>query len=583
MATGLIGTWPPGTEVLFPSAPVGPGDIFDQMPWEQPTEDNPWVEPDTEWEFPGDPGWEGGDPPGTDGDPGWQGGDPPISTWNPGSGGSGDGGTVTTETEDGGPWVIDITANRLLFYRIEVHDGDGDFITSVPGWISGKLLLTMDRASELEFTIPYDAEGAADLVRPNIVWLRNRWGFVVDTFVIQKRKPHGNGDASYITVFCTGCISQLGEEIVDEYDGTEAGLTVEDHVTALMDLQAKADWITVGQISSAIAETEVKFYAQDTTIHAALLALQLVLPQSERGRLYVDPQRRLQWRDAVGDQTEQIITRGRNVYAIDAEVDYGRMINRVYMYGEGQDPAYRLTLIDAGEDDEFLDNASSIATYGLRAYRKQDRRIRKPETLLLFAQRILEEFAVPPVTVDVELLDVAKADDAPAGWQDIYIGGLYRVQDSDLGLDTSIEIVSIETDLSHPVPIRVNLTNQVRDLADLFTILIEATQQPLDVDGERYPTMGRNYSAYDPREARKGDTRWNTADDRAEMYDGTEWREMGGGDDLHHTAATKGALPTASGVNVASVGRVDGVTAENGMFCVPNPDRDGWDALNFWE
>jgi len=53
--------------------------------------------------------------------------------------------------------------------------------------------------------------------------------------------------------------------------------------------------------------------------------------------------------------------------------------------------------------------------------------------------------------------------------------------------------------------------------------------------------------------------------------------------EYHYKATTKAGLQDASTVPVESVGRVDGVGADNGMFCVPNPTKSGWAALNFWE
>jgi hypothetical protein len=77
------------------------------------------------------------------------------------------------------------------------------------------------------------------------------------------------------------------------------------------------------------------------------------------------------------------------------------------------------------------------------------------------------------------------------------------------------------------VPIRVELANQVRNLSDVIGNIATALYQPLDVDGDRYPTMGRNYSDREPREARAGDVRWN--DGRPQMHDGTDWQDSGGG------------------------------------------------------
>lgn len=55
------------------------------------------------------------------------------------------------------------------------------------------------------------------------------------------------------------------------------------------------------------------------------------------------------------------------------------------------------------------------------------------------------------------------------------------------------------------------------------------------------------------------------------------------GENFHYLSTIKADLPDASTVDIRSFGRVDGVGSDNGMVCVPNPDGDGWDALNFFE
>lgn len=584
--TALIGDFEIGVQPLWPPAELGLPDFFDRPSWERPTDDRPYDPPvpvGGDDPFPGSPGFGGpGNSPPSMGTPGFDPTTLQTLIYTPGTGGTG--GTITQVMSDGTTISILITSNRTRVYRIEVYDGDGDKICGVPGWTSGKLTRKLDHASTLEFSIPWDGEGAADLVRPNVVWLRDQWGFVIETFQIQRRCLRGSGDSSFIDVTCQGAIGQLGEEIVIQYAQDVATTTVIEHVEALLALQVKDAPMTLGEIDDEIAEIELPFFAMDTTIHAALLQIQMALPKEFRGRMYVDPQRRFQWRVAPGDDGAQVITRKRNVRGIESEIDYTALVNEIWMYGDGQDPATRLKLSDLeGHEDDYLQDTVSVSTYGVHPAIKVDRRIRYPETLHRVAERILEEFAEPPVVVRVDVLDLAKADDAPGGWENIEIGGQYRVVDLVLGIDQVVEIVGIETDLTRPVPIRVELANQTRSLGDLISGLVDALQQPIDVDGERYPTMGRNYTDHEPRNPRAGDTRWNT--DRGQMYDGTEWRDMGGGeggDPIWYEAATKAELPDPATVAATALGRVtSGALA--GMVCVVSPDGESWDAINFLE
>jgi hypothetical protein len=582
--SALIGDFEIGTQPLWPAASVTIADVFDLPAWERPTGDTGYTAPEGTETFTGTPGFggTGGTEPST-GTPGFDGEPTTASFWSIGDESDpNDGGAITVVGIDGTVTLIPIYAHRVRFWRVEVYDEDGVRVAYVPHIISGKLQRKLDQASTLEFKVAFGSEGASDLTRPNYIVLRDRWGFVVDTFQIQRRRPIGQGDASYIEIVAQGKIAQLRDEVVLEYNAATAGITVGDHVAALLALQAQAALIELGTIEPEIADIELPFYVADSNIHAALLQLQTAIPKDFRGRFYLDAKGKFQWRLIPGDTGEQVITRGRNVQNVQAETDYSLLVNRVYMYGDGLDVRDRLKLTDAGEAEEYLEDAASVTAWGLSPAIKVDRRIRHPETLLRVATRILEEFATPQVKIDVDLLDLAKADGI-AGWRDIEIGGKYRVVDTTLGVDTTVEIVGIEVDFSRPVAIRVELANQTKTLGDLIGDLVDSLQQPLDVDGDRYPTMGRNYSEREARVARAGDVRWNDGTDKGQMHDGADWQDIGAGDELHFQATTKAGLTAASGVDVRSFGRVEGSGSDNGMVCVPNPAKSGWDALNFWE
>lgn len=575
MSTALIGDHEFGTLPRWPLPEITVADFFDRPSWERPTTTRPYEQPGGTESYTGSPGFGStGQSAGSTGTPGFAGGaSSGGSTWTPGDGVSGAG--AISIYGFGGTITINVEPQRRTFYNIEIHAPNGDLLTRVTDWISGNAKLQTENASMLDFMIPVNSESAAELTRPNTIWLRDRWGFVIETFQIQKRRPRGIGDAAYIAVECQSEISQLSEEVLLRYEG--ATLPVLDHVTAILDEQAKDSPLTLGTIDPEIADIELPFFSEDTTIHAALLQLQLALPKAQRGYIYVDPQRRVQWRMVVGDNTEQVITRQRNVYSVEAEVDYSRTVNRIFLFGEGQDTLSRLTLLDAGEPEKYIEDTDSITAYGLAPFLKVDRRIRNPETLLKTAQRILDEFSEPPVTVTVDLLDLAKSDSAPTGWEDIYLGGKYRVVDTELGINSSIEIVGIDINLAHPVPLRVDLANQTRELSDFVSEIIDALQQPLDVDGDRYPTMGRNYSDQDPREARVGDTRWNDAEDRLEAFDGDTWRGAGSSDvnpdPIWYKATTRGGLD--SDVADTALGRVTAGTDVGRVF-IRDYINGGW-------
>jgi hypothetical protein len=595
VSLGLIGDALIGSNFFWPQPGVLAPDFFDRPSWERPTADNPYVPPLTEPDFSGmTPGFEGieADEYSED-DPGFDGSLPPLTFWEQGdTADPNDGGTVVIVTPDGQVQSIAIRAERQEFYRVEVYTPDGDLVSRIPGWTRGRLTRVLDRASALSLTVPIGEEGVADLVRPNVIWLRDRWGFVIDTFQIQKRIPRGSNDASYVDIEAQGRITELVGEVILSYT-EEDRIPVADHIAALLAFQERATPTPLGIIDPEIGDILRRFSCEDTNVHAALLQLQFTLPRDQRGRFYVDPQGRFNWRVAPGDNTEQVISRDLNVKSIEADIDYNGIVNRVFLYGEGNDPATRLALSgyvdeEANEyTEDYIEDAASIATYGLHPLIKQDRRVKYQDTLLRMANRILEEFAEPPTTITVELLDVAKSDNALPGWRDIEIGGKYRVTDAALGIESSVEIVEIQSDLARPVPIRVELTNGALSLADIINRIYEATVQPLDVDGDRYRSMGRNYSDTEPRNARAGDVRWNDAEDRPEMHDGSDWREIetdpGEVDPVWILADTVSALPAANTVPETQLARITtNNNGELGMILIVNPAKNGWHPLNFF-
>ena len=528
--SGACGMWPCGVQPLMPNQAVDAGDIFNTPWWNRPTADNPTG------------GTGGGAPPtwpasGWNGDgygypdlsspSGWTGSFPGI--WNLPADPTDptDGGTVTTPT--GG--TINIRSHRLHIYRLEVYDDSNQRLAGIDQWFDGTMRLGLDEASTLRFSIARSDSSAALMVRPNTIWIRDRWGFLVDTFQIQQTAGRRTGDATYLDVMCQSALAQLGEEPIVLYEGeTDDGeaLTVAQHVANLLETQVRDNALELGIVSDAIAAESLVFRSQDSTILGTLRRLQSALPKAVAGHFYVDATRHLHWTLEMGPQPERFLGLGQNLKDLNYTTDWSQLINRIYMYGEGEDPATRLKLTDAGEAEEYKEDATSVATYGLAPRVKIDRRIRKPETLAMVGDRILEEFSTPQILIELDALDLAKSDEFPAV-EDIYIGSNYRVVDTAQSIDTVVEVVAMEINLANPVPVALELTNAARRLGDLIGDLIDALTQPLDVDGDRYPTMGRNYSDQDARVARKGDTRWSDADDKGQMHDGSEWQDMGGG------------------------------------------------------
>ena len=425
-----------------------------------------------------------------------------------------------------------LTASRLAIYSIEVRSSVHALIDGVDRWFDGRLRFEVDEASRLSFSVTADDAIVASLVTPNIIWVRDRWGMLLETFRIRSVIKTRDGEKTTVRVNCQSALVALGIEPVINYstgyddDWVPVEMTVGAIVGELLDLQVQSPSITLGRIDSTIRDYSLSFYAGDTTVLAALRDLQARLPQAIAGHFYVDNRGRLNWRVRIGSHRGEALAVGSALAGIEYSTSYEDMVTRLYLYGEGDDPTYRVRLTDVGADEpeEYIESAT-VGTYGVIPLVIWEKSIRTPQALLEVAERLIEELGQPVIEIGIDAIDLAKADGTRfPGANDLYIGSTYTVTDAALSVSTDVSVVAIEPSMENPLQVKVELTNRRRSLADLLASILKSINSPLNVDGVQYPTMGRNYTTAPavPR-YRAGDTRYNA---NPQMYNGTDWEDM---------------------------------------------------------
>jgi len=432
-------------------------------------------------------------------------------------------GTLTTlpQTAPGGSVVTEtIDSERTLIYSMEVRNANNILVNTFTQWFKGKLKLEVDKAEVLTFSVIGTDSIVSDLVRTNRIWVRDRWGFLVGSYIIQKTKKRRvrASDAIFVDVVAKSAIVQMAREPILSYSTPKV-------ITSMRDLDIVTpegfDWprvwvptaysvwtilqelfadqnqipaIKIGHISPQIAQYETEFTAEDTTLLAAVKSLQNLLPKAIAGTFYVDANSRFNWRTRIGRWGETIEV-GKGLQGIESETSFEDMATRLFMYGDGADHNSRVKLTDRGanQDNEYIDS-DTVGTYGIITHLKTDNRIKYPATLLRVAQRVLEEIDEPVVTVSIDAIDLAKAD--TAGFDDIndlYVGSKYTVSDSSQGISVLVTVVSITHDLTNPLPVKITLKNRRTDISDIIERIIESMNPPVDVndDGTLYPTIPR--------------------------------------------------------------------------------------------
>jgi hypothetical protein len=292
-------------------------------------------------------------------------------------------------------------------------------------------------------------------------------------------------------------IAQLASESVPNVQVT--GGTLRSAVTALLALQANENPIQLVEMTDNCATQLIDLNLQDTTILAALREMQAQLPQAVAGYFYLDTRNGLHWTNTVGTQ-DKTIALGERLQGVTQRTQYQDIATRVYAYGEGNDASTRLTLLDAGQAQEYIEDATGIAAYGTLSAAVVEKGISNAAALLRLAQRVLEQRSTAQVEYDIDVLDFARLQDAiPPGrtwtpdngaiWAEIYVGGAYRLVDSGTGTDTTIRVKRVTHDLANPLPVSVELSNRTYSLSDLLVELRRGQDQPVNLPSEFYPEM----------------------------------------------------------------------------------------------
>lgn len=163
------------------------------------------------------------------------------------------------------------------------------------------------------------------------------------------------------------------------------------------------------------------------------------------------------------DQVQAFIRYGKNMRGITKTEDPTSLINRIYAlgYGEGVN---QLNLAEANGGVPYIEDADSIAKYGVKASVWADRRYTSSQTLLGRAQAMLTESKDPRLTYTVQAAELYALTNDPI--DKFRTGSLVRVQDPDIG-DTVIRVVNVKKGNVRGAPgnVTLEIANRRKDMA----------------------------------------------------------------------------------------------------------------------
>ena len=352
----------------------------------------------------------------------------------------------------------------MMAYRIDLFNSSDERVAILQDEIltSCDLDSSTSAAPTLTLSMPL-SEDKSSYISPLYyakIWNTQSAAYEFSVFELLDPDIVDSNDKLYIKAKYQGILTRLSEEHIDTYDTTSSGAAFNTVITALLAFQVNTPPITVGTIEPT---DTIAIAAESSDIYSVLNSIK----KAYGGWFEVDNSYALNWyEDNTGDPMREV-RRSKNLKAINYTSLYSRVVNRVYAYGKGESDA-RLNLTDAGEAEEYIDDAASQAIYGVRARKYIDKSITHPSTLLAYAQRILAEYKTPPYQYSVDVVNLAEVDDYDYTLESLGLDTRVRVVDDLLSVDVDTSIVSMSVNLLAPEEISIELSTVKNDLSDLF-------------------------------------------------------------------------------------------------------------------
>lgn len=346
----------------------------------------------------------------------------------------------------GFPITVDLEALRVFKggYRLELRDRWGVLLFNLEDWNSGRWTDTVNEPGSLSFTYPRERDEVDSFVNPNEVWLYRGNGIYPERVFIVQQKKLSDAESRMVEVNCEGLLAQWGQEVIRSYDSGGAKTVRQILGEWTFTQQLLQPGIYAGTIGPTLEAEQVMAAAENKTLLQAFLDLHAIYG----GYFYVTPQRRLCWKETIGNDLGHVIRYGKNALSIQQDVDYRSVNNRLVVTGNVTGTPVTLVVND-------LD---SQAEYGIRTGFYEAPDVVTIPDLTKLAQAELTRRSRPQETIQVGVIDLSHTE-------------LYDYSFEALGLDpgSKVSLVSKESETA----ISCRVYQVVRDLADPLGVQIE--------------------------------------------------------------------------------------------------------------
>jgi phage minor structural protein len=292
--------------------------------------------------------------------------------------------------------------------------------------------------------------------------------FRIEPAFTRRNESAGTVDFTLKHVFAT-----LLDDVLFRYHQTTNWTTTQ-NIDYLLAQQSTANWRR-GQIDFE------RFFHYKYENENGLLGPMLAIPQpfDEDYQWAYDTQT-YPWTVSLKRPSTKVtceIRYAKNMREIEREIDPSNIVNRIYPLGFGEG-VNQLGIEDVNGGVPYLEDAASIAEYGLKAYVWADRRFEDAESLKENGTALLAKWKQPKVVYKVKAADLSVLTGSPV---DKFVeGALVRIVDPDFGTITQrIHLVSKPDILGAPGDINLEIGSLTDDIATVNAD-IERKQQVND-------------------------------------------------------------------------------------------------------
>lgn len=364
------------------------------------------------------------------------------------------------DVQFGGPAETGYTAvlANVPRYRLVLFDSDAStvlyYLTSP---ISATWFRRVSEASQIKLQYPVGATGYASLEIGHWIKIYDETENVLDAFRITERtRYHGQ---NMIDVTGEGPLAGLADQFVNEkiYLDSE-NWTVQGVVNDLLgDQESPAVELSLQYINESLGDQDI---GERTYRRQSILEIISALVKEFGGYLLCDADGGIRWYSTSKDwryaaysypitaQPKHYLRTGKDLLSATVRENRNQMANRLYAIG-----AWETVHLDA---PGYIDDATSIASYGLIPRFVQNTECKTAAELAKWAQHVLDWSKYPRLEIDIEAIDLTQRPES-TDYRHIHIGHIIHCNIPELNINYEAPIYEMEIDLLRPEKISVKI------------------------------------------------------------------------------------------------------------------------------